>query len=186
MPLVAKDEAADIIVESPVLCHGGSGQLGEGVGTAVEGYRTLAVEAGALILLHVPAYAVLQRRHVGLVEYQPSVTVGPHPSVFHLGGYCRVLEFQLHSAHIGLLNRRYSLVERMPSFVLEVPVPVWLHPRLVYAQIFPVLVTGPQVIRYPVEALSFFMAIGGDGRGYYVPVLIAAVDVNVVWKVDFL
>ena len=74
----------------------------------------------------------------------------------------------------------------MLARTLEVPVPVWLHPGLVYAKLLPVLVARSHMVGNPVQALLGCVAVGGQSRRNYFPVLVLAVDINVVREVYLL
>ena len=67
---------------------------------------------------------------------------------------------------------------------LMVPVPVGLHPGLVDAKLLPIFVAWTHMIGNPIKALVLGVAVGAQGRGYLVPVLVAAVDVYVVGQVN--
>ncbi len=181
---VSQHEAADVVVEGMVPGFRRSGQLGKGVGARVEGDGFLSVETGILEFLHVMAHAVLEGVHIGPGEGELSGTVRSHHAFLHFVQYCGILEFQLHAAHVGLPDGGDSLGKGMALTGLVVPVPVGLHPGLVYPQVFPVFVAGAHVIGNPVEALSGGMAILSQGGGNHLPVLVAAVDVDVVGKVN--
>ena len=181
---VPQHEAADVVVEGVVPGFRRGGQLGEGIGARVEGDGFLSVETGILEFLHVMAHAVLEGVHIGPGEGELSGTVRSHHAFLHFVQYCGILEFQLHAAHVGLPDGGDSLGKGMALTGLVVPVPVGLHPGLVYPQVFPVFVAGAHVIGNPVEALSGGMAILSQGGGNHLPVLVAAVDVDVVGKVN--
>ena len=147
---VAQHEPADVVVQGPVLRLGRLGQLRESIGTGIEGDGFLPVETGLLVFLHIAADPVLQGGDIISGEDQFPFPVRPQPPAGHLSGDSRILHFQFHAAQTGLPDGRDGLFERMPSFVPEVPVPVGLHPGLVDAQLFPMLVSRRQVIGDPV------------------------------------
>ena len=72
----------------------------------------------------------------------------------------------------------------MALAVLEVPVPVGLHPGLVDSELFPVFVARGQVVGNPVEFLALRVATLGQRWGYVLPILVAAVDVDIIGEVD--
>ena len=132
------------------------------------------------------AHAVLQGRHVLFAENEAPVAVGALLAVGHFRSDAGVFELQLHAAHVGFLDRGDRPGEGMGPLMREVPVPVRLHPGLVDAELLPVFVAGAHMVGDPVETLSGGMAVLGQRRGDDFPVLVLAVDVDVVGQVDFL
>ena len=118
-------------------------------------------------------------RKAGLPE-----AVGPQDAGLHLVCHRAVLELQFHTHSIFFYGID-CLAEWVLLRSLVVPVPVGLHPGLVYAKVFPVFVPGPHIVGNPVESLSGIVAVCTQRRGNLVPVLVAAVYIYVVRQVDF-
>ena len=129
------------------------------------------------------AYAVLQGRDIGCIENEFPVPVGAFASVCHLRGHTGILQLQFHT-HAVFPDGCQRFVKRMASFLFEVPIPVGLHPGLVDSQFLPVLITGPHVIGNPVQTLSSGMAMGGQGRSNFLPVLVLAIYIYIVGQVN--
>ena len=179
---VFEHETADVVIQGFILRKGRGGKLGEGVRAAVEGDGAFAHKACLAIPFHILAHAVLERRNVRRIENEPAVAVRAFHARLHLVCDSAVLEFQLHSQTI-FLDGRNGLVEGVALTGLQVPIPVGLHPGLVYSYLFPVFVAGSHVVRHPVEFLAGGVAALGKRGHYLLPILITAVDVYVVRQV---
>ena len=184
-PAVFEDEAAELVIEGTIFREGGRRQLGQGVRAAVEGDGAASHEARVTILPHVMPDTVLQGGYIRGREGQTAEAVRPLDVRSHLGGNGGVLELQFH-AHVRFLDGGHRPGEGMLLAGFVVPVPVRLHPGLVNAELFPVLVARSHIIRYPVESLSAGMAALRERRDDLLETFVAAVDVDVPGEVDFL